>query len=288
MKLFFSILLIGGISVSCQKSPAPAPVLPFAAVPESIMIKPGLIDEASGIGDSRVQKGRLWVQQDSGNPPLLSLLAYNGNLEKELYIKGAQNRDWEDMAIAADASGRPYIYIADIGDNNVRYSQYTIYRFPEPGADADTVHNPQKILFQYGDGPHDAEALLVTEGTNDLFVITKRDSASRVYKIPFPSLPGAMVQAEFITALPYNSVVGAALSPDGRELIIKTYTTLHYYKWSPGRSLKEVLEQAPIALAYQAEPQGEAICFKEDNSGFFTLSERFLSAAVALYFYKRL
>ena len=48
-----------------------------------------------------------------------------------------------------------------------------------------------------------------------------------------------------------------------------------------------MLRQSPQVIDYEVEPQGEAICFKKDNQGFFTLSEKALSASVALKYYKR-
>jgi hypothetical protein len=40
-------------------------------------------------------------------------------------------------------------------------------------------------------------------------------------------------------------------------------------------------------LPYQAEPQGEAISFAVNNSGYYTISEKALSSMVKLYYYKR-
>src|SRR6187401_2247814 len=85
----------------CQPHPESGPAGHiFADTPASVPIRAGFIDEASGIADSRLNAGFLWVEQDSGNPPDLSLLAYDGTISKKIYIKGIQNRDWEDMAIA--------------------------------------------------------------------------------------------------------------------------------------------------------------------------------------------
>jgi len=123
----------------------------------------------------------LWVEEDSGNPPQLFLLGHDGNVRKTIYIKGAVNRDWEDITLVNDT-----IYVADIGDNNLNFSDYIIYQFVEPSASTDTVSNFNTIHFAYPDGPHDAEAFLVDPTTKDIYIITKLDASSKIYKLSFP------------------------------------------------------------------------------------------------------
>ena len=55
-----------------------------------------------------------------------------------------------------------------------------------------------------------------------------------------------------------------------------------------GQPVVATLQKDPRVLGYAQEPQGEAICFRNDNTGFFTLSERAILPSVALNFYKRL
>src|SRR6476469_3032992 len=94
------------------------------------------IKEASGIADSKAVPQTLWVEEDSGNPPQLYSINYDGSIRKKVYIKGAINHDWEDMALSGDS-----IYIAETGDNNLVRLEYAVYKFPEPTADVDTVYN---------------------------------------------------------------------------------------------------------------------------------------------------
>ena len=88
-------------------------------------------------------------------------------------------------------------------------------------------------------------------------------------------------------SLPYMGVVSAAVSPNGKEIIVKTYTGLYHYQKKPGESLAQALQKPFTKLHYTIEPQGEAICFAQDDSGFFTLSEKGFSSSVNVYFYKR-
>lgn len=278
-------------ATSCQKeNVADSPAVDdFEDIPVANPFFPGKLDEASGIADSKKNPGYLWVQQDSGNPNDIALLSHDGSFLKNINIKTAVNRDWEDMVLAnGPAAGIDYIYLADIGDNNFTSTQYYIYRFVEPGTTADTVSDCDKIAFQYPDGAHDAEAILVDNGTKDIYIITKQDKPSRIYKLSYPQTIGSVNTAVSIGSLPFTGVTGASFSPDGKEIVIKTYTEMYYWKFKKAQTAEQALSETPVKISYQFEPQGEAICFKNDNSGFFTLSERpSFIAAVNLNFYKR-
>lgn len=275
---------------TCQQHSNAELVKPvFSDTPLAVPVKAGVIDEASGIADSRANPGFLWVEQDSGNPPELALLAHNGNHAKKIYIKGLDNRDWEDLALAKgpEANGY-YIYLAEIGDNLLQYANYFIYRMKEPSVSADTVFTYEKIAFKYPDGANNAEAILVDSDTKDIYIITKSDIKTNIYKLAYPQSTTAITQASLVGSLPLTVVVGAAISPDGSEIIVKTYTTLNYWKRTGGESIEQVLKKPATSLKYTLEIQGEAVCFKNDNSGFFTLSEKpAMAAAVSLNFYKR-
>jgi hypothetical protein len=252
-------------------------------------VKPGEVDEASGIADSRTNPGHIWIQEDSGNPTQLSLMSYTGELKKRVALKGIKNRDWEELALAKgpDASVN-YIYLADIGNNNLSAKQFVIYRFPEPGATDEEVTNIEKIAFTYPDKTHDAEAMFVDNVSKDIFIFSKEDSSSAVYRIPYPQSTTSSNKAELVGRLPYGNVVGAALAPTNAEVLIKTYSNIYYWRLTTGSIINEVLNSQPVNVSYVKEPQGEAIAFRNDNSGFFTLSERppFFKE-VKLYLYKR-
>jgi hypothetical protein len=261
----------------------------FETIPVAKPLLPGVLDEASGIADSKANPGYIWVEQDSGNPRNIALISHTGTVLKTIYIKPAFNRDWEDMAVAnGPTAGTSYIYLADIGDNNRTATQYFIYRFAEPASTTDTVFACDKIIFQYPDGSHDAEAMFVDNATKDIYIITKQDAPSRIYKIPYPQSTTVTNTAVMVGSLTYNGVTGAAISPSGNEILVRSYTSVNYWKRNTGQTIEQALSQSTTPLTVQFEPQGEAICFKDDNSGFFTLSERpSIISGVSLNFYKR-
>ena len=276
----FALLLF-----SC-KTDTPTSKPPFTNTPQLFNITPGIVDEASGIADSYANPGYLWVEQDSGNPPELRLIKHDGTIAKNIFIKNSTNRDWEELQVSngPDAS-KKYVYVGDIGDNDAVFQSCSIYRFIEPSASTDTVFNFDKIDFKYPDMPHDAEAMLIDPSTKDIYIITKRDAVSKIYKIAYPQNIASLNTAEFVMDLPYKGVVGAAISADGKEILLKTYSNIYYYKG--GGTVADVLKQLPLTLSYQVEPQGEAICLTNDNSGFYTLSEKSFAQFVKLNFYRR-
>jgi hypothetical protein len=286
--LFISILFL-----QCRKDdklPTVAPIqLIFDTIPVTAAVVPGMIDEASGMADSKAFPGHLWVQQDGGNSAHITLLSYNGAIQKKILLQSTFNRDWEDMAIGSGPEqGKNYLYLAETGDNNLAFSFYTIYRFEEPTATTDTIRSIDQIRFVYPDGPHDAEAIFIHNPTKDIYIVTKRDAKSKIYKLPYPQNTVTSNTAAAVGELSFTGVTGAAASADGKEIIIKTYSTVNYWRVNGSDAIETTLQTKPVTLGYKAEPQGEAICFKNDNTGFFTLSEKpFFAASVTLNLYKR-
>lgn len=247
----------------------------------------GVLDEASGLAASVANPGLLWVNEDSQRPTAIHLIQQNGEYRKKIFIKNVTNRDWEEMALAdGPTAGKKYIYIAETGDNDQTYSEYAFYRFEEPLASVDTVFQSDLIRFKYSDGSHDAEAFFVDPATKDIYIITKREAKSRVYKLPYPQSAASINSATFITELQYNMVTAASYSGQG-ELLIKNYGDIYYYKRGAGQSIAHMLNAGIIKLKYNPEPQGEAMSFAADDSGFFTLSEKAFARSVGIVYYHR-
>jgi len=274
--LFFSLLLL-----ACNKGNSANSQASFESAPVSKPLVP-IINETSGIADSKKNPGNLWAHEDSGNPPQLYLVGHDGKTKMTIYIKGSANRDWEDMVLSGND-----LYIADIGDNNKIYPEYNIYQFPEPASSVDTISDFTTMRFVYADGPRDAEAFLVDPTTKDIFIVTKSDNPAKIYKIAYPFSTSSLNTATAVGTLSYGSVVSAALSPDRKEIIVKTYVGLNYYTVRDNESIDAALKRSSITIPYQFEPQGEAVSFAADNSGYFTLSEKAMASAVTLRFYKR-
>ncbi len=277
----FLFLMVQTSVIGCTRNHAPVAESGFDSIPTIKPVQPA-IGETSGIADSKKNKGFLWVHEDSGNPTQLYLLGHDGKVSKKVQLKNVVNRDWEELQLTDGI-----IYLADIGDNLKRYDQYTIYAFPEPESTSDEVGDIKTISFAYEDGPRDAEAFLVDAVTKDIFIITKIDNPSRIYKLSFPYSYTSVNKAMAAGVLHTTGIVGAAISPDGKEVIVKTYLDLFAFKRDEGQSIPQTFQNPFKKIPYRLEPQGEAVTFAADNSGYFTLSEKGFFSAVNLYFYKR-
>lgn len=282
------IFLIAAL-FSCQhptgsETGAPA----FVTTPQEHTVSSPLLIEASGIADSKTNPGCLWVEQDSGNPPDIYLMKHNGEVVKTVHLKGVTNRDWEDVVLSSGPTANTsYLYLAETGDNLMVHPDYAIYRFEEPTAATDTVQHIDTIAYFYPDGSHNTEAILVDAATKDIYLITKTDAKSIIYRLAYPYSTTVINKAEALGRLPYNFVVSAAISPNGHDIVVKTYADIYYYERKTGETVLQALQKTPAKLPYVLEPQGEAIAFAADNSGYFTISEKSLASFVKLYFYKR-
>jgi hypothetical protein len=273
---------------ACHRNHDNSDAAGFTDTPQEFPVSDPALNEASGIADSKANPGYLWVEQDSGNPPDITLLQKNGTVLKSIHLAGVVNRDWEDIVLSTGPTpGKQYLYLAETGDNLLVYPDYAIYRLEEPAAATDTVKQVDKISFFYPDGSHNAEAILVDPGTKDIYIITKTDLKSRVFKLAYPYSTTTINKVEELGSLPYNFVVSATISPSGKEMVLKTYDAIYDYPRTPGEAIMQTLGKKPVNLPYTIEPQGEAIVFDNNDSGYYTISEKALASSVKLYFYKR-
>jgi hypothetical protein len=283
--LFF---VLPGLQACGNKKKGEESLNGFLITPQEYAVSQPALTEASGIADSKANPGYLWVEQDSGNPPDLDLLQHDGTWLKSIHLANVNNRDWEDIVLSAGPkSGVQYLYIAETGDNLLVHPDYAIYRLEEPTAATDTVKQIEKIAFFYPDGSHNAEAILVDPDTKDIYIITKVERRSKVYKLTYPYSTTVINKAEEVGILTYNLAVSAAISPSGKEIVVKTYDAIYSYQRNSGETIMQTLGKEPVTLPYTAEPQGEAIVFANNDSGYYTISEKALASSVKLYFYKR-
>ncbi|WKN46406.1 hypothetical protein [Tunicatimonas pelagia] len=265
----------------------------------------GLIDddrleEVSGLVASRNNPGMVWVHNDSGNPAEIYLLDNQAEL-RAIYTLGEKQRDWEDMAIGpGPVDGVTYLYVGDIGDNFTLYSEDRILRLPEPTLPSsqriytDTVHRIDTITFVYPDEQWDAETLLLDPLTKNLYLLTKEMSFTQVYCLPYPQRTDTVIVAQHLLTIPFEGenlldrLVAGDISADGQELLLKTYQHVFYrVKAEPTLSFTDWIISPTDTLPYIAEPQGEAIGFAADGSGYYTLSESQIGRDLYLYFYPR-
>lgn len=254
------------------------------------------IDEASGLVASRSNPHALWTHNDSGGDSRLFLIGDKGEHLGIFSLEGIKARDWEDITLGAGPkAGVNYLYVGEIGDNDARYDEKKIYRIPEPevsqvkGGVKKTIPASaiETIRFQFPDGNRDVEAMMIDPLTKDIFFITKREENVRMYVARYPQSVSTLNTLEFFGTLPMHKIVAGDISPKGNEILIKDYGNVYYWQREEGESIEEALKTPAIRLPYIDEPQGEAIAWKMDGSGYYTLSEKRFGVEPELYFYKR-
>ena len=251
------------------------------------------LEEASGLVASRRNPGYLWTEEDSGNPNQIQLIHPNGQIVARFTLDGLTNYDWEDIAVGpGPIPNQSYLYVAEIGDNDLQYPEKIIYRFPEPALTGKKmpydghVTAIETIRLKLPDGSQNAEAMLLDPITTDLFILSKGDY-STLYRAAFPQSVKKPTMMTRQLVLPFSKVTSANISTDGREILIRTYKRLFYYKRQPGESITDALKRPPHFLPLADEPQGEAIGWAIDGSGYYTASEKVGFSSEPIYWYSR-
>ena len=274
----------------------------FAERQDHGLIEYDPITEASGIVASRKNAGVLWIHNDSAQKNAVFAVSSHGKHLGVYILDGIKNRDWEDIAIGpGPEEGQQYVYIGDIGDNRAQHDLKYIYRVPEPHVRIDqtprevTLTHVETITFRYPDGKRDAETLLIDPTTKDLYVISKRETKVRVYRASYPQSTTVPITLEHVATLAINEqdarsawLTAGEISPSGQEILLKSYIGIYHWSRAPGQPVHEALTTEPIQLPYLPEPQGEAMCWEADGSGYYTVSEEQNDIPAHLYFYPRL
>jgi len=249
---------------------------------------PAVIDEASGLANSRLNPGVLWVHNDSGDQPRMFAVNRRGRLLGTYLLNGAAAVDWEDMATGPAPGGGSYLYLADIGDNSARRTSVRIYRVPEPSVDADqepvtrTLSGVVAFEFVYEDGARDAESFMVDPLNGDFYVVSKREIlGNRLYRAVAPTAARTNRFLQVAT-FPFTGATGGDISADGLQVLIRRYSNgglaataaTYWSRPDASVSLIDLLKQPGRILPLAQEVQGEAIAFSTGEPGFYTTTER--------------
>jgi hypothetical protein len=268
-----------------------------------IGISQGIIDnseinEASGLASSKNYPSMFWTHNDSGDKPRIFLITDKAKYRATFYLQGIKNRDWEEIAQGpGPVESKSYLYIGEIGDNLGLHNYKYIYRIEEPDfspeestALIDTVdHGIDSIKFSLSDGARDTEAFLVDPTTKNIYIFSKREKKEvNLYVLPYPQSTEKPIIAKFLMHIPFTQITAADISVDGKEVLIKNYQHIYYWKKNGNESLEDLLKKEPAHLPYAEEPQGEAIAFDRNGKGYYTLSEESKAKKPHLMFYKRI
>jgi len=256
------------------------------------------MDEISGIAASGVNPDLYYIHNDSGDTSRFFGILPSGEVKSTIYFKGDPNEilgvhDCEDIAVGpGPVRGKSYVYMGDIGDNYSIRKYITVFRMEEKkewasgrysGVDAAPIH------FKYPDGPKDAETLMIDPIEKLIYIVSKRQDSVTVYTSPLIYKPNDTLVLNKCCRLYFPGIklfkwiTAGDISKDGREVLIKSYTKVYYWRRDGNEPIWKTIQRKPQILPYEQEKQGEAIGFTPDGKGYYTTSEGVYSP---IYYYR--
>ncbi len=232
--------------------------------------------EASGLAVSRIGADTLWSHNDSRDTARLYAFDTTGAALGSFGVPKAFAFDWEDIAAGPGPDGTGfYLYVGDIGDNfNIRDGKIAVYRVPDgdPRAMVDGFTESVTLAYRYPDGPHNAEAIFVDPVDPALYVITKDERETLVFRGTLEPVRRE-VDLELVARLYLDAEVsGADISWDGGVIALRGYRSVWMWRRTPGSSIADAFAGEPCTAPAPDERQGEAIAFDRDLS-YWTVSE---------------
>ena len=151
------------------------------------------INESSGLACSRRTKGLFWTHNDSGDAACMYAFTAKGKHVATYGVLGAERGDCEDAASFV-LDGKPYLILADIGDNAKCKTSYRLYIVEEP----ELPKKPKRgakftlystIVFRFSDGARDGESVAIDPTSKTIFVIDRDrggNTNTGIYQLAWP------------------------------------------------------------------------------------------------------
>jgi hypothetical protein len=212
----------------------------FAFTDPEIVESSGLVAE----GD------RVWTVNDSGDVGrVFTVDARTGETVGTTY--------WADGPVDVEAlapAGPGRVWVGDIGDNAGARDSVQVTRVPV--GDGDRTVDEETLDLVYPDGARDAEALLVDPTTGRIHVVTKGVFAGEVYAAPPEPADDAPNRLGLVGQV-LGLVTDGAFLPDGRHVVLRTYSRAAVYSFPELESLG--------SWDLPAQQQGEGIAVTPDG-----------------------
>ncbi|MFC9625516.1 WD40 repeat domain-containing protein [Streptomyces sp. NPDC056930] len=262
-----SYLTVSGAAAFLLLAGAAPAVAAGDGADRSFTIEDPRITESSGLAASRAHPGVYWTHNDSDDGPYVYAVdSRTGKTVATIALRGVgQPRDVEAISLGPDGN----LYVGDIGDNlNGSWDHVWIYRFPEPKQLKDATVRATQFDVKYADGPRNAEALMVHPTTGRVYIASKNEDGGGLYEGPAELTTGATNVFRRVGEVPW--VTDGAFSPDGKELVLRSYFSARGYAFKDGRLGTDHAVQAPL------QRQAESVTYTADGSAlmFGTEGER--------------
>ena len=206
--------------------------------------------ETSGIVESKKYPGVFWILDDSGNEDRIYAIDIEGEAAsgKKKYkgqkIKGAKNKDWED--ILTDDDG--HIIIADIGNNCECREDLKFYYVKETSPEVEKNEVVKEIRFKYPEiqnftrffvsANYDAEAAFFIDGK--IHVLTKHSKMSgrmRLFRLDDPKEDVVNILTLVGEYAIDGAVTSADVNADESKIAVLTYNSVWVYEVGDKKNL---------------------------------------------------
>jgi hypothetical protein len=259
------------------------------------------VAEISGLAASRRHDDVLWVHNDSDAKPSVIALNTRGEVIGSVRVRGVVNTDWEDLA-SFELDGKPYLAIADSGDNGGLRREIAVIVIPEPEPQAKSVTPAWIARIRWPDGPRDCEAMAVDARAREILLLAKKRVPAQLFRVPLaPTSSAQLLVAEQIASISHipqptpediavnprmgrfmGQITAMDLSADGTRLALLTYRDGYEFVRTAGTSWRDVLGNPPMRLGLPPLPQGESLAYSRDGQSIWASSERLPAPLVQL------
>lgn len=253
------------------------------------MVMAEQLDEISGIAASRRHGDILWAINDGGNTPHLHAVSRLGRRITSIRVEDVPNTDWEDLA-AFELGGRPYLMIADTGDNGGLRKTLQLHVIAEPETlQAGNVRPAWSIVFRWPEGARDCEAVAVDAERGLVLLVAKKRQPAELYALPLrPSDPRMILTARFLAHLqppegqtvdasiggvPAHQITAADVSPDGSRLALLSYESILIHPRHPATGWTQAAGNRPQRIPIPLVPQAEALAWSASGGGLYVTGE---------------
>jgi hypothetical protein len=281
------LVMVGSSSASAE-DPTPAPTVSAKSTPGKKLCKIADTEMTELSGIAVTKNGFAVVNNGKeGVTPKIFFLNRECKKVKEASFGGTP-LDAEDIVLSPDGQT---LWIADVGDNNVRNSpgetrpHVALWSIPVSGNGEAVIH---RVSYPNGD-KHDAEALIFDGDGTPLIVTKEIGAAAGVYKptaalkknstTPVPlervgeiTLSATETAGNPIARIGNKTITGGAVTADVSKVVLRTYTDA--LEWDvTGGNVLAALKKEPRTTGLPNEPLGEAIAYSADGKLFYTVSD---------------
>lgn len=207
------------------------------------VISDARIAESSGLATD-FENGVYWTMNDTKGQAIVYALGADGRTVGTLLYSAAPE-DAESIAY----QGRR-LYIGDTGGNREPRTAIRVFVFSNPRPD-NSVQSFAEYEFEYPDGPHDTEAMLVSASGRIMF-ITKSETIGRIFMAPAHPKEHEPNVLTGVGSAPQYVTDGTYL-PDGR-ILLRSYVGLFVLDSS---TLRVVAQSGVPAMK-----QGESVALR--------------------------